>query len=99
MNRIKVTYIAIDSDGNKPITSASSFEDLRKALDDYYAVGTGESKCLGFFPYDSKYPDEYEGYYEYESKRIVWEELHLEKDTIKVYCIEYYPYTEYEVED
>lgn len=94
-SRIKVTYLAVDSDGNKPLITASTFEDLRLALDDYYGVGVSESvKCLGFTPYQTKYPEEYEGYYEYE---FPWEGEIL-KDKVKVYCLEYYPYTKYEVE-
>lgn len=88
--RVKVTYIAIDTDGNKPIASAGTFNDLKLALDDYYNV---DAKCLGFTPYESKYGDEYEGYYEYEFK-FANEIVH---NTIKVYCIDYYPHTIYEI--
>ena len=88
--RIKVTYVALNEYG-KPILSASTFDDLKLGLDDYYGV---ESKCLGFTPYQTKYPDEYEGYYEYEY--LFGNEL--TKDVVKVYCVEYYPHTKYEVE-
>ena len=95
--RIKVTYVAVDSDGKKPITSTGSFDDLRKALDEYYAVERGEAECLGWNPYDSKYPDDYEGYYKYKWKNLVHNEIELHTDTILVYCIEFYPETKYEV--
>ena len=61
--RVKVTYIAT-SDG-VPIVSASTFDNLRKGLDDYYAIDRTPAKCLGFVPYETKYPDEYEGHYTY----------------------------------
>jgi hypothetical protein len=50
---IKVTYVALNEWG-KPIMSASTFNDLRKGLDDYYAVDRTDAKCLGFIPYESK---------------------------------------------
>jgi hypothetical protein len=97
MSRVKVTYIAIDSDGYKPIMTASTFEDLRAGLDDHYAVGKGEAECLGWNPYNTKYPDDYEGYYEYEWKNITRDEVIVVKDKVKVFCVEYYPHTTYEV--
>jgi hypothetical protein len=97
--RVKVTYIAMDHDGNKPIMSASTFEDLRAGLDDYYGCDNRGGKCLGFTPYVSKYPDEYEGYYQYEVSMIHSgrdQEPTEYVDTVKVYCIDYYPHTIYE---
>jgi hypothetical protein len=96
MSRIKVTYVAMDSDGNKPIVTAESFEDLRKGLDDYYAVDRGAATCLGWTPYITKYPDELEGYYKY-----VYKSLHSDHDEdwdddtdiINVYCLNFYPET------
>lgn len=90
--RVKVTYIAIEDEGHKPIASASTFGDLKLALDEYYSIGKDETvKCLGFTPYTSKYNDEYEGYYEYKfSNEAI-------PDRIKVYCIDYYPHTIYEI--
>lgn len=85
---IKVTYIAIDCDGHKPIMTAETFTDLKKGLDDYYEIDKTNAECLGFFPYESKYPDEYEGYYKYK--------YHMIKeyiDKIKVYCVEFFPTT------
>ena len=95
--RIKVTYVAVDAEARKPIASAETFDNLRLALDKYYAVDRGEGKCLGWYPYSSKYPNDYEGYYEYEWKHVVGHEMYLEIDTIRVYCIDFYPETKYEV--
>ena len=97
VTRIKVTYVAVDADGFKPIASAETFDNLRLALDEYYAVDKGQAKCIGWYPFDSKYPDDYEGYYEYEWKNVVRDEVYTETDTIKVYCVEFYPKTKYEV--
>jgi hypothetical protein len=61
--RVKVTYVAISEYG-KPIISAGSFKDLKIGLDEYYGIGTdSKAKYLDWNPYDSKYPDEYEGFY------------------------------------
>ena len=93
--RVKVTYIAI-SDG-VPIVSAGTFDDLRKGLDEYYAVGKTDAQCLGFVPYKTKYPDEYEGHYSYSYSTMIRDVKHTDIDVIKVYCINYYPHTVYEV--
>ena len=95
MTRVKVTYVAMND--YKPITTADSFDNLRKAIDDYYAVDRGEAECLGFHPYHSKYPDDYEGHYKYTWKNVIRNEVIIETDEIKVYCIDYHPYTTYEV--
>ena len=94
--RVKVTYVALNEYG-KPITSASTFEDLRKSLDEYYAVDRTDAQCLGFVPYETKYPDDYEGHYTYSWTSIIHNEKTTELDVIKVYCVEYYPNTIYEV--
>ena len=99
--RVKVTYIAMDCDGNKPIVSASTFEDLKAGLDDYYGCDGRGGECLGFTPYQTKYPDEYEGFFEYKVTMFLSgkdREPKVYTDTVKVYCIEFYPHTTYEVQ-
>ena len=96
--RVKVTYIAMDNDGNKPIMSADSFENLKAGLDDYYGCDGRGGECLGFTPYISKYPDEYEGYYQYKVSMIQYEKPTEYIDTVKVYCINFHPHTIYEVQ-
>ena len=96
MTYIKVTYVALDKDGNKPIMSAESFDDLKAGLDDYYGCDGRGGECLGFTPYHTKYPDEYEGYYQYKVSMIQYEKPTEYIDTVKVYCIDYYPHTVYE---
>lgn len=93
MTKIKVTYIAIDKESNTPILSAGSFEELRDGLDEYYGVVKGEAECFGFHPYQTKYPDDYVGFYTY--KRNKRYEKDDGFDMIKVWCVNYYPHTEY----
>lgn len=95
--RIKVTYVAVDAAAKKPVASAETFDNLRLALDEYYAVNKGEGRCMGWYPFDSKYPNDYEGYYEYEWKNVVSHDVYLEIDTIRVYRVDFYPETKYEV--
>lgn len=97
MTRIKVTYVAVDAETKKPIASAETFDDLRLALDEYYGVVIGVAKCISWNPFNSKYPDDYEGYYEYEWINEVRDNIKVETDTVKVYCIDFYPETKYEV--
>ena len=92
--RVKLTYVGVHE--GKPIVSAGSFEDLRKGLDEYYGVDRTDAQCLGFIPYYSKYPDEYEGHYSYSYTMILRDVKHTEIDVVKVYCIDYYPTTHYE---
>jgi hypothetical protein len=102
MTRVKVTYVAIDEDGNKPITTADTFDNLRLALDEYYAVGNNQAQCLGFTPYETKYPDEYEGYYQYTYKYKYNNTTQSDEqltDKIRVYCIEFYPHTVYDIDN
>ena len=102
MTRVKVTYVAMDLNRYKPIMTASTFEDLRVGLDDYYGVHKGEAECWGFDRFDSKYPDDYEGYFTYAWKNptrapLSHYEVTVVKDKVKVFCVDYHPYTTYEV--
>ena len=101
MTRVKVTYVAMDNDGNRPIVTADSYDNLKKGLDEYYAIDNeyNEAECLGFTIYNTKYPDQYEGYYQYKWYMTVNGEKEEYIDKIKVYCIDFYPHTIYEVDD
>ena len=95
--RVKVTWIAINQ-FNKPVLSASEFEDLQKGLDDYVGADErGLAISKGFHPWVTKYPDDYEGYFEYElmEGNYIKEEDNIEK--FYIYCIEFFPHTIYEV--
>lgn len=93
MSRIKVTYVAMDADGHKPIMTADNFDDLKKGLDEYYAVDRTDAECLGFTPYVTKYPEDYEGHFGYKWTQIIRDEKFPQIDTIKVYCVDYFPLT------
>lgn len=94
MTRVQVTYVAID-EYKKPIATASKFEELEKGLDAYFGVHMDSGKNLGFKRYDTKYPDDFEGYFTYETKDR--ENDYVE--TVNVYCVDYYPHTIYEDND
>ena len=99
--RVRVTYVAMDTDGYKPIMSADSFENLKAGLDDYYGCDGRGGECLGFTPYQTKYPDEYEGYFQYKVKMVHSgrdEKFTEYTDTVKVYCVDFHPHTVYEVD-
>jgi hypothetical protein len=98
MSRVKVTYVAMDLNGYKPIMTASTLDELKGGLDNYYAVGKGEAECWGFYPTESKYPDldDYQGYFTYAWKNVTRDEVMVIKDKVKVYCVDYYPHTTYE---
>jgi hypothetical protein len=90
---IKVTYVAMEADGHKPIVTAETFDDLKKGLDEYYAVDRTDAICLGFTPYVTKYPDDYQGHYGYKWTMIIRDEKIIQIDTIRVYCVEFFPTT------
>jgi hypothetical protein len=93
--RLRVTYVAMDE--YKPILSASSFEELREGLDEYYGVDKGKAQCLGFVPFMTKYPDDYEGHYSYSYTIKQYDEDVTNIDVVKVYCVNYHPHTIYEI--
>ena len=90
MAQIKVTYLACDYEDKFPIISADSFDNLKLALDDYCGADEKNSgKCLGFTPYNTKYPDDYEGYYLYEiTSPIQGGNVSVCEEKYHVYCVE-----------
>jgi hypothetical protein len=97
MTRLKVTYIAMDADGNRPIMSADNFDDLKRGVDEYYVVDKTDTICTGFVNYETKYPDDYMGHWGYICKTTTHGIETTYVDAIKVYCIEFYPETKYEI--
>ena len=97
MEQIKVTYLACDYEELFPILSADSFDNLRLALDEYCGADHRNSgRYIGFTPYDTKYPSEYEGVIEYEcceSGITDWSKTYIDK--FRVYCVDFYPETKY----
>jgi hypothetical protein len=87
---IKVTYVACDYEDKFPIITADSFENIRKACDEYCGADErDQAKYLGFKPYESKHGCDYEGYFEYECK--LNDKTYIDK--FEIYCIEFYPQT------
>ena len=55
-------YVAYHQEYQKPIASSNNWESLVSMIDEYY----GDSgKRLEWHPYDPKFPDDYQGYFEY----------------------------------
>ena len=59
----KFSYVVIE-DG-KPICVADNFKYIRAYLDDYCGVPNGKNEFIDFEPYNSKYPDDYQGQFVY----------------------------------
>ena len=88
---IRTTYVAVLN--SKPIATAFTFKDLLLGVDEYYGIGIDpKAECLGFHPYDSKYPDEYEGYFTYRTDN---QDGGTEEESVYVYCVDFYPVTRY----
>lgn len=92
-----LVFVAVSEFG-KPLVAADSFDNLNLILDEYYGIDRQNpessidpyAKCLGFSPYDTKYPDEYEGFFTYEFRANPGgSDIVLEKEKIDVYVIEY----------
>jgi hypothetical protein len=92
---IRVTYVALSHYG-KPIATAHTEKDLKDGIDEYYGIGTDpKAKYIEWVNNNSKYPDELEGHHIYEVDDM---NGGLEFEHVKVYCVEFYPYTKYEVD-
>jgi hypothetical protein len=92
---IRVTYVALSHYG-KPIATAHTEKDLKDGIDEYYGIGTdNKAKYIEWVDNNSKYPDELEGHHIYEVDDF---NGGLEFEHVKVYCVEFYPYTKYEVD-
>ena len=94
MIKIRAIYVACDFDEKYPILSADSFDNIRKALDEYCGADERTSgKFIAFHAYESKYGSEYEGYFEYEccTSDNNWEFTYTDK--FRIYCIDFYPPT------
>ncbi len=83
---MKLVWIALRY--NRPIVSASSFKGLKVGLNEYYNIGIDpKSKCLGYKTRECNYPDDLDGYYEYECDD---QDGGVEVERIEVYCIDFY---------
>ena len=79
----KVIYVA--QIYGRPAISAETFEDLEMALDNHYGSGPNV-KNLGYNVSNAKYPDSFEGYFQYQ---IDAEDGTHEIERADVFCIEF----------
>lgn len=86
---LNFAYVATE-DG-KPIAVAHTMRGLEKILDDYFGVGANLCTRIGYFPNESKYPDDLDGKYQYRDNKETYE--------IKVYCTDYSPLSKEEARD
>lgn len=73
-----------------PLFAAENLEQIKKELDEYNGVTQGykeyenpTGKFVEFVPFRSKYPDDFEGYYVYETKMMERTDI----DKFDIYCI------------
>jgi hypothetical protein len=59
---MKYTNVAMIEQYTKPIAASCEWNSLIELLDEYFGP---ESKRLGWYVSNSKYPDDYVGYFEY----------------------------------
>lgn len=59
----KFTHIVLES--GKPICVGQSLKYIRTYLDDYCGVQKGMGEFINYEPYNSKYPDDYQGQFIY----------------------------------
>jgi hypothetical protein len=74
-------YVAVIEHG-KPIAASNTWEGLKELVDDYMGANDGE-----FHAYNSKYPDDYRGYWEYKTMNPATK--NLENECIKAYLVDY----------
>ena len=62
-------YLVNDREDKIPILTATTIEKVKQLLDEYMGLPPyfedKDVEYLGYFPYDSSYPDIYEGTYKY----------------------------------
>jgi hypothetical protein len=80
---MKLSYIALYN--GTPIIASDSFEVLKQQVDIYFRVNAeGNSRCVSWNAYDTKFTDAHEGHWIYEMR--INNEWELEK--IEVYCLD-----------
>jgi hypothetical protein len=62
MNNMNWVYVAYHEQNHCPIASSDNWESLLSMIDEYYG---SDGKRLGWYPYDPKFPDSYQGHFEY----------------------------------
>ena len=59
----KFSNVVLES--GKPICIGPTLKYIREYLDDYCGVPNGKNEFIDFEPYNSKYPDDYQGQFVY----------------------------------
>ena len=77
-------YFINDREDKIPILTATTLEKVKQLLDEYMGLPPyfedKDVEYLGYFPYDSSYPDIYEGTYKYRDGNEIQE--------FGLYCME-----------
>jgi len=77
-------FVAYHPEYKKPIVASNTFDGILDALDEYYGP---ENKRGVWYPYDCKYPDDYEGYIEYHVLDEKTGETEIEE--VRIYCTDF----------
>ena len=95
MKKQSYMYVVIDDDCRRPIIVASSTKTLEAMLDEYCGAVEEYShsgKLIEYVPYNTKYPDDYQGYYLYEITSYLSNGgVEVYKEKYHVYCTESSP--------
>lgn len=73
------TYVAYHVEHNIPIAASKDWNLLKSLIEEWMG-----SSSVNFHQYDSKYPDDYQGYYEFQ---VEYEGKH-EVEKVKVYVVD-----------
>ena len=77
-------YFVNDREDKIPVLTATTLENVKQLLDEYMGMPPyfedKDVEYLGYFPYDSSYPDIYEGTYKYRDGNEIQE--------FGLYCME-----------
>ena len=93
MKTQKYMYVVVvDDDSRRPIIVAPDTKTLETRLDDYCGATdkyNHSGKRIKYVPYNSKYPDDYDGYYLYEiTSPIQGGNVSVCEEKYHVYCVE-----------
>ena len=81
---MSLIYFVNDREDKIPVLTATTLEKVKQLLDEYMGLPPyfedKDVEYLGYFPYDSSYPDIYEGTYKYRDGNEIQE--------FGLYCME-----------
>lgn len=95
MKKQTYMYVVIDDDSRRPIIVATTTKTLEAMLDEYCGAVekyNHSGKLIEYIPYNTKYPDDYQGYYLYEiTSPLSNGGVEVYKEKYHVYCTESSP--------